>query len=203
MAANISWFGSDGVNEILPAGSGEFDTLGFFGDGGFGFSVPVGDFQSNSFSCNDDGTAQSGQVPNLKFAAAGSGFVAAESSPTALSGVQLGEGTLLVRFTNDVAVKAQNVAFRAFDGSSISNDPSGVTIQAFEMLGQPSGSGQGPSDFNTLGDTSWTEVKGTTTLSMADQLFDGTTHDFYLGVSGRPDSIGAKTFGYFFELEFF
>ena len=34
------------------------------------------------------------------------------------------------------------------------------------------------------------------------QLY-GTQHDFYLGVSAKPDSIGAKTFGYFFELEFF
>lgn len=203
MVAQIFWFGSDEVNEILPTGSGEFDTLGFFGAGGFGFSVAVGQYQSNSFSCNDDGTAESGQVPNLKFTSAGSGLVANEGSPTALSGIQLGEATLLIRFTNDSAVKVQNVSFRAFDGSNIDNDPSGVTVQAFELLGQPSGSGQSASDFNTLGDTVWTDTHGSTVLNMDDQLFDGTTHDFFLGVSGRPDSIGAKIYGYFAELEFF
>ena len=200
--ATIAWFGADGTNEILPAGSGEFDTLGMFG-AGFGFSVAVGSYQTTSFSCNDDGTAQSGQVPNLKFTSSGSGLVANESSDTALSGVQLGEATLLVRFTHGSAVKVQNPSFRSFDGSSIANDPSGVTVQSFELLGQPSGSGQGPSDFNTLGDTAWTDTHGSTTLSLDDQLFNGTTHDFYVGVSARPDSIGAKTYGYFFELEFF
>ncbi len=206
---SISFFGGDDVNQVLPAGSGEFDTLGFFGPGGFGFSVQVASFQDNSFVTNDDGSSASGQVPNLKFASTTGAFVAGETSATILSApasgsIQMAESTLhLVFDSTDIgATQTQNASFRAFDGSNINNAPSGVTIQAFELKGDPSGLSL-PADFNTDGDSSWTNIFGSgSVLSVDDQLFPSGVHDYYIGISGRPNSIGQKQFGYYFELEF-
>lgn len=198
MATSISWYGGDGVNEIVPAESGNNDTLGFFG-ANFGFSIRVGEYNNTSFATNDNGTTNYGQVPNLRYANTSGAFVASELTATELLQVDDGEATLRIRLSSDSSVGTQNASFRAFDRVNIDNDPTEVTVYAAEIRKpQPTIRGSG--------DQYWTSVHGTTALSLDDHLNAwelGTQHNWYIGLSVTPTTIGEKTgLGFYFEVEF-
>lgn len=195
MATTVEWYGGDGANQILPAESGDNDTLGFFG-AGFGFSIRVGEYNNTSYVTNDDGTTNHGQVPNLKWANSSGAYVASELTATELLNIDNSEATLRIKLETDSAVQTQNTSFRAFDRSNINNNPSGVTVYACEII-KPSPTVRGS------GDTSWTQIAGSgSTLSMADQTTETGVHYFYVGLSVTPTSIGEKLFGLYWESEF-
>lgn len=196
MATSIQWRGGDGANQILPANSGDNDTLGFFG-AGFGFSIRVGDYNNTSYVTNDNGTTNYGQVPNLRWANVSGAYVASELVATELLEVDNTEATLKVTLTTDSSVQTQNTRFRAFDRVNINNNPSGVTVQAAE-INKPQPAIRG------TGDVFWTQIYGSgSTLALDNQLLASGTHNWYIGVSATPTSIGQKTnFGFYFESEF-
>ncbi len=205
----ITFRSGDEVNIILPAGSGIFDTFGYYGSGGFGFSVKVGEYQDNSFVTNENGTAVSGALPNLKFSSSSGAFVANESSATSLKAagsgaIQLAEAPLEIELdSSDIGPTSwQNMEFRAADPASINLDPSGVTVQAFELKSDPSGNSN-KTGFNTDGDSTWTDIHGSgVKLSIDDQLWPSGTHKIWIGLSAKPNSIGAKKFIKYFAGEF-
>jgi hypothetical protein len=196
MATTIEWAGGDGANAIVPAESGNNDTLGFFG-AGFGFSIRVGEWNQSSFVTNDNGTTNFGQVPNLRFANTSGTFVAGETVARELLEVDNDEATLRIRLNTDSSVQTQNASFRAFDRLSINSNPSGVTIRAAE-IDKPNPSVRGS------GDTFWTTIAGSgSTLALADQTAASSVHDWYLAITASPTSIGEKTsIGYYVESEF-
>lgn len=190
MATTIDWFGGNFVNQILPAESGTYDTLGHFG-GGFGLSIRVGFYNDTSWVTNDDGTAQNGQVPNVKYASLTGCYTPAIVNPRLLTALATSEATLGIRLITDSSVQTQNSAFRAFDRVSIDNAPSGVTIKAFEVKAGGSG------------DSVWTTIAGTGSLTLDNQTTASGTHIWYVAVTASPNSIGEKRdIGYYFETEF-
>jgi len=194
MATTIDWFGGDAANEIVPAESGVNDTLGFFG-ANFGFSIRVGEWNNTSFVTNDIGTTNNGQVPNLRFANTSGAFVASELTATELLEIDNSEATLRIRLATDSSVGTQNSAFRAFDRVNINNNPSGVTINAAEIIK--------PDPVRGSGDVIWTTIAGTGALSFDDQVAASSVHVWYVGVTASPQSIGEKTdLGFYFETEF-
>ena len=196
MSTTIDWYGGDAANEIVPAGSGDNDTVGFFGSN-FGYSIRVGEYNNTSYVTNDTGTTNYGQVPNLQYANTSGAYVASELTATELLEVDNTEATLRIRLQTDSSVQTQNTSFRAFDRVNINNDPSGVTVYAAEMV-KPSPSIRGS------GDTYWTQIYGSgSTLSLDDQTTASGTHAWYVGLTVSPTSIGEKTnLGYYFETEF-
>lgn len=118
------------------AGSG----LGFFG-GGFGISVPVGEYQSTTFVTNANGTQSGIRCSNLKFSAVapyadGSGVVIqSDGVTTGTSGVPNIAAPLNVRFEHDdpAGVRVQNVKIRIFDRLDINKSASGVTTKVYEV----------------------------------------------------------------------
>lgn len=195
MATTIDWYGGDGVNQILPAESGANDTLGFFG-ANFGFSIKVGEYNNTSYVTTDNGSTNHGQVPNLKYANTSGAYVASELTATELLEIDNSEATLRIRLETDSAVQTQNTSFRAFDRSNINNNPSGVSCYAAEIKKQ-----------STLvrgsGDTYWTQIYGSgSTLTLEDHSDAATNHSWWVGLTASPNSIGAKTFGFYFETEF-
>lgn len=195
MATTIDWYGGDGSNEIVPAESGEFDTLGFFG-AAFGFSIRVGEWNNTCRVTNDNGTTDNGQIPNLRWANTSGAFVASDLIARELNQIDNDEATLRVRLNTDSDVTTQNSAFRAFDRVNIANAPSGVTVNACEIR-------KIPADPVGSGDSNWTTVAGTGALSFDDQTVASGTHAWYVGISASPTSIGEKTdLGFYFETEF-
>jgi len=196
MASNLRWFGGDGGVEISPAASGGFNTCGFFG-GAFGLSIRVGEYNETTFRTTEDGQSDGGAVPNLRFANVSGAYVAGEIVATELLEVNNSESTLNIRLTTDSAVGTQNTKFRTFDKTSINNPPSGVTVYAAEIRkDQPTVRGSG--------DTNWTQIFGSgSVLSLDDQGNLSTQHDWFVGLTASPDSIGAKSsFALYAETEF-
>ncbi len=118
--------GADATEIKHTSGSG----LGFFG-GGFGISVPVGQYQDSTFVTNGDGTSSGIRVKNTKWSSA-SGASPNGGSEVGLSGVPNYYAPLNVRFTHTEAVRVQNCKLRIFDRNDISKQASGVTTKVFE-----------------------------------------------------------------------
>jgi hypothetical protein len=196
MATTVDWYGGDGANQIVPAESGANDTLGFFG-AGFGYSIRVGEYNNTSYATTDDGVTNHGQVPNLRYANSSGAYVASEAVATELLEVQNSEATLRIRLTTDSAVRTQNTSFRAFDRTSINNNPSGVTVYAAE-INKPSALVRGS------GDTSWTQIYGSgSTLTLDNQANNSGVHTYYLGLTVSPQSIGEKrSLAFYWETEY-
>jgi hypothetical protein len=194
MATTINWYGGDGANEIVPAESGNNDTLGFFG-ANFGFSIRVGEYNNTNYVTNDIGVTNFGQVPNLKRANVSGAFVASELTATELLEVDNSEATLRIRLMTDSSVGTQNSAFRAFDRVNINNAPSGVSVLAAEIIK--------PAPVRGSGDIYWTSISGVGDLPLDDQVAASSVHAWYIGVTVSPQSIGEKTnLGFYFETEF-
>jgi hypothetical protein len=197
MATTLKFFDpADVGTEILPAASGGLNTIGFYGPG-FGLSVRVGDFNENTYRTTEDGQTNGNALPNLRWANTSGAFVANEILATPLLEVLNSEATLRVELITDVAVTTQNATFRAFDKSSIDNAPSGVDVFAAEIRNVVGPVGSGDQD--------WTVNLGGSgvVLSLDDQTNPNTTHNFWIGLSSTPTSIGEKTnFAFYFETEF-
>lgn len=197
MATVVQWFGGAGSPEILPAASGGLNTLGFFG-ASFGFSIRVGEYNQTSYRTNANGTSDGSQVPNLRFANTSGAFVGPSVVAEELLEVNNTEATLNIRLTTDNPIQTQNSSFRAFDRLNINNNPSGVTIRAAEIR-------KDQVSVRGSGDTFWTAIAGSgSTLSLDDQTTENfTEHNWYVGLTATPTSIGEKTdLGFYFETEF-
>lgn len=93
------------------------------------------------------------------------------------------ECTLKINFSHDSSVATEDAVFYAYDGLDTANAPDGMTFYAAES-----------------GDASWTNAEGSgSALELDDQSSD-TSHDFYIAVSAKPDSVGSKSGKYRCEL---
>jgi len=198
MATTITWAGGGGSPTIQPAASGGFNTCGFFGSS-FGFSIRVGEYNQSTFRTNEAGTSDGGTLPNLRYANTSGAYVGGLSTPDELRNIEQYEATLRIRLDTDAPVGTQNSSFRAFDKVNINNNPSGVAIFAAEILKDPGTYGSG--------DVSWTQIYGSgSILSLDDHILawqTGVQHDWYIGLTATPTSIGEKTdIGFYFETEF-
>lgn len=196
MASTLRWFAGDGSPEINPAASGGLNTVGFFG-GSFGLSIRVGEYNETTYRTNENGTTDGGALPNLKFANISGAFVASEITATELLEIDNDESTIKVQLDTDSAVGTQNTKFRAYDKNSIDNNPSGVTVRAAEIR-------KDQTSVRGSGDTNWTNIKGSgTVLSLDNQPTTATQHEWFIGLTASPNSIGEKTnFAFYFETEF-
>jgi hypothetical protein len=197
MATTIEWFAGDGSPEIAPASSGGLNTVGFFGSS-FGFSIRVGEYNNTTYLTDANGTTDGGALPNLRFANSSGAYVASELTPTELLEVNNDEATIKVTLTTDNPIKTQNTNFRCFDRVSINNNPSGVTMRAAEIRKDQTG-------VRGSGDVSWTVIAGSgDVLALDDQTTENDTeHNFFVGLTATPTSIGEKnSIAFYWESEF-
>ncbi len=84
-------------------------------------------------------------------------------------------------------VEISDAIFYAYDGSTTTDAPVGVIFQAAEQ-----------------GDSNWTEAGGSgSALSLDDKTVAANEHNYYILVSAKPTSIGAKTGKFRYEGTFF
>ena len=216
MAAQIKFYGGDnGTIDIDSGGSG----IGFFGSS-FGQSVAVGSYQDTTYITDGNGQTQGAQLSNWKFINARSGLYNQDTTQYPLSGIPNNYATVNVRFTNDSAVKCQNVRMRIYDRTNLNRAPSGVTTQVAE-LGRPNniyGNSLAVAGPYGSGATSWTTANptgsstiitiinqspGISGLQLRSTTTTDTRHDWYFLLSASPTSIGSKTdYGLYFSLEY-
>lgn len=175
---------SDDATLIEHAGG---SGLGFFG-GGFGISVPVGQYQDTSYVTNGDGTASGVRVNNTKWASSNvipnSGVSANGGATIGLSGMPNYYAPLRISFSHSEAVKVQNCKLRIFDRNDISKPASGVTTKVFECRHpQPNEAHNGQSGtlaFRGVSNFAWSE-------------FDPAEAQFDLDFTPSPGMSGLNT----------
>lgn len=207
MAAAIDFFNGPGTTGLTTSG------VGFYG-ATFGASVQVSSYQDTTFITNSNGTVNAGQLTNDKYPGNTSGIVINGGTEVQLSTVPVVSGTLNVRFTFDTVVKTQNEYFRIFDRVSANSPASGVTCQVAQLVNGGSGVNQttGVAEASHNG---WSALAGSGTVmhlltspgsgGLSPSGVDTTSvrHDWYVGISATPTSIGSKTsFGAYCELEY-
>lgn len=203
--ASIDFYAGENNNINNLAGSG----IGFYGDGGFGYSVAVGSYNGRSFITDSTGTSQGPEVDNCKYLNTSGVIVGQTGSGIHLLALPNYLATLNVRFSHSSNVKVQNAKAYCYDRVSKNNNPSGVNLYAAEIIH--------PNAVQTItgsGDANWSNIKGSgTTLSLVDSPgISGLSpngpntseaqHDWYLALTASPTSVGAKEFALWIELEY-
>lgn len=183
--------------------------LGFYG-ASFGASVNVGEYQTTTYITNSAGTAQGPQVNNIKYVNSMSGIVGSSSSGILIRAIPNYLASLTIKFTHSTAVQVQNAKFRIYDRSNIDNGASGVTTRVCELrhpdiIQNNNGSGSifweslaGSSTIMSLCQSpglSGVHATGTSTVSSSE-------HQWSLGISSSPDSIGSKLYAGYVSLEY-
>lgn len=157
-------------------------------------SVPitVGEWNTGTHMGNDDpGTDQCGanHMNNIKYISSGQFALNAGGTETLNStNLSWNENTLRIRFTDAASVATTSTRFYTYDGATVTTEATGVDAYAWQctpsgvntwkMINQPA-SGIG-------GDNAGER------LDLLDQAAS-TEHHWYISVSARPTSVGAKT----------
>ncbi len=203
--ASIDYYSGENFNIANLAGSG----LGFYGDSGFGYSVAVGSYNGRTFITDSTGTSQGSEVDNNKYNSSTTVIVGQAGSGISLLALPNYLTTLNIRFTHGSNVQTQNAKVYGYDRFNKNNDPSGVNLYVAQVVHPPT-----TQTATGSGNASWTNLKGSgTTLSLTagpgisglspnGSATSASQHDWYLAMSASPSSVGAKTFGLFFELEY-
>jgi hypothetical protein len=168
-----------GANTVVFAGSGGIDT-----------PITVGSWQDETHIGNGDpGTDQCGtnHVPNVKYVS-GTQFDDGGGTET-LNDTNLvaTECTLRVTFTDAASVATSSARFYSFDGTTETTEAVGIEAYAFEQGVSASTWTQINDDSGNIGGDNSGER-----LALSDQSA-GTEHTFYIAISARPESVGAKT----------
>ena len=204
--ATLTIQSTDGYPIDYAAGSG----LGFFGPGGFGYSVAVGSWQSRTFITNTNGTTEGAEIDNNKWINATGVTWGVTGEEHLLTELPNDKATININFTHSSAVNIQNAELRAYDGTNVDNAPSGIEIRGAEIL-HPYTTYVN----NGSGDTHWTAMSGANgILSLSDSPGSGalvaatggtvnsTRHDYFVALSASPSSVGAKTGKFYISLEY-
>lgn len=202
--ATIDFLAGENFTIASLSGSG----LGFYGSA-FGASVLVGEYQQTTFITNSNGTTQGPQVDNVKWLNSASGIVGSATSGIALTAIPNYLATLNIRFTHSSPVLVQNAVVRGYDRVSIDNAPTGVTLKGAYFV-HPNNT----QNNDGSGSTTWTTLAGSSTylslpaspglsgLSPNGPSTSSVQHDYYIGLSASPNSVGSKSLGLYVSLEY-
>lgn len=197
MAVSVGFFIPNGA-EISSSG------VGAFGSGGFGVSVPVGEYQGSTYVTNSAASLQGPALSNVKYVHANSGLVAGTTLLN-LRAIPNSQSTFEIRITNDSAISLQNSRLYVTERTSTTGVPAGVTTQVAEI--DHTGVAQ---DNVGLGNTAWTSAAGSGTyLALGNSPGPSgqssganTLHSYYIALSMSPNSVGSKTATARFQTEY-
>lgn len=148
-----------------------------FSDGTFGNPVAVSSYNGGTHVRSSGGADDSSaNTPNnVKYVASGTADWG--DGTEALANMLDSEATLEITIAYDSNITVTDISMYAYDGTTTTNAPSGMTVQMAEV-----------------GDSAWTQAHGSgSALSIADSSTPATSHDFYVAVSASPTSVGVKS----------
>lgn len=160
----------------------------FAGSGGLDQPITLGEWNSEThIGDGDPGTDQCGanHCRNVKYISDTQGDWGGGTE--LLTALLATECTLAVLFTDAASVVISNARFYTYDGSVLTNEAVGVEAYAFEVGGAPTTWTQVNDDSGDIGGDNSGER-----LSLSNQA-TGTEHTFFIAVSARPETVGAKT----------
>lgn len=143
----------------------------------FDSAITVGEYNDTTH-VEDESTGadnSSANTPNnVKYVASGTGDWG--DGTESLANILDGECTLKINFAHTSAVAVSSHILYAYDGTTTTAVPTGVTFQAAEQ-----------------GDAAWTNAEGSAAALTITDSSSATSHDFYVAVSASPESVGEKT----------
>jgi hypothetical protein len=148
-----------------------------FSDGTFDNPIQVSSYNDGTHVRSSGGADDSdGNTPNnVKYIASGTGDWG--DGTESLDNITDGECTLKITIAESVSITVTDITMYAYDGTTTTNAPSGMTVQMAEQ-----------------GDAAWTEAHGSgSALSISDSDTPATSHDFYVAISASPSSVGVKS----------
>lgn len=153
--------------------------------------ITVGSWNGGThLGSGDPGTDACGtnHVPNIEYVS-DTQFKKDGGATETISNANLAQTdcTLRVKFTDAVAITITNGRFYAFDGSVVTNHAVGIEAYAVEAQVAASSWTEINDDTGDIGGDNTGEV-----LLLSDQG-SNTEHYWYIAVSARPQSVGAKT----------
>lgn len=168
--ATFTWY----LQGTSPTEIEETDNLQFAG-GTFDSAITVGEYNSSTHVENNGGTEDSsGNTPNnVKYVASGTADWGDGTEDLNL--MTTDEATLKINFSDASSVTTTENIFYAYDGSTTTEVPTGVTFYAAEQ-----------------GDSAWTNAEGSAAALSIDDDTAATSHDYYIAVSASPESVGLK-----------
>jgi len=176
MAFAFTWAWYDGSSwNDFAAGN----MIGFYGSTTYGTKVQVGSYQDGMHLRTSSGTdtdaCGSPHMDNIKYLTSTTCSINGGSSVNVSTITQ--NDCVRIKFTDgSTSVTTENGKFYAYDGTTDTNAPTGVTAQALEQ-----------------GDSSWTACGGSgNAVSITDQSA-AVTHYYYVAMSASPTSVGEKT----------
>jgi hypothetical protein len=158
------------------------DILQFAGAGGFDSKITVGAYNDtthvkSSVGANDS----SANTPNNNKFISQSGGTGGDSQADwgdgteDLDAITTAEATLKINFADGASVVTEDAIFYAYDGSTTTAVPTGVTFQCAEV-----------------GDANFTNAEGSAAALTINDDTASTSHDYYIVVSASPESVGLK-----------
>lgn len=147
-----------------------------FAGASFGSTITVGEYNDSTHVESSVGADDSsGNTPNnVKYIASGTADWG--DGTENLDQILDAECTLKINFAHGSAVAVTDHIFYAYDGTTTTAAPTGVTFVAAES-----------------GDAAWTGAEGSASAVTVADSSSATSHDFYISVSVSPDSVGEKT----------
>ena len=151
------------------------DIVQFAGAAGFDSRVTVGAYQDTTHVESSAGANDSsGNTPNnVKYVASGTANWG--DGVENLNLMLAAEATFKINFSHATSVVTQSAIFYAYDGSTTTAVPTGVTFFAAEQ-----------------GDAAWTAAEGSAAAVTLTDNTTATSHDFFVAASVSPDSVGLK-----------
>lgn len=154
-----------------------------FANGTFDGPVTVGEYNDSTHVKSSGGADDSSaNTPNnVKFISA-TGGTGGDSQADWGDGTEdldqmlTSEATLKINFSHGSSVTTSSAIFYAYDGTTTTAVPTGVTFYAAEQ-----------------GDANWTNAEGSAAALSLNDNTTATSHDFYVAVSASPESVGLKS----------
>lgn len=158
------------------------DIVQFAGSGGFDSKITVGEYNDTTHVKSSGGADDSsGNTPNNnKFISAAGGTGGDSQADWGdgtedLDQITTAEAALKINFSDASSVITEEAIFYAYDGSTTTAVPTGVTFYAAEV-----------------GDTNWTNAEGSAAALTINDDTAATSHDYFIAVSASPESVGLK-----------
>jgi len=181
--------------KLYFAASGELDHLaelashqkiGFYGNE-YGDTITVGTYQTSLHMINTDnsdyckyggGDGKGRAIDTLQYLTSDTCEHFGVISSGVMDVVNVEElSCMKYVFSHDSAVSCSGAKFYAYESPTTTDPPIGVACWAFEK-----------------GDSAWSNASGlNNALELADQTAPATSHNYYIGVSAGPTTVGAKT----------
>lgn len=172
MALTQTWL----LQGTTPTTIGATDSIAF-SDGTFGNAITVNAYQGGTHVRTSGGVnnSASNAPKNSKYLT--SSTVDIGGGSTSLSGVSTTNCPLKITVAFDSSITISDAILYAYDGTTTTSAPSGMTVQLAEQ-----------------GDSTWTQAHGSASaLGLTDKSTPATSHDYYVLISANVTSVGVKS----------